>query len=93
MMLAFESRWGDPLTASRYFDAAVDAYGPLPDLRLWPAEYSPDETFYARYAAHVLWGIAIRDFLSGYKVYLPLIIAPPASASEFWQLGDEKACS
>jgi hypothetical protein len=80
MMLAFESRWGDPLRASQYLDAIVDAYGPMPDLRLWPAEYSQDETFYARFAVHVLWGIAIRDFLSVYKVYLPFLAVSPAPA-------------
>lgn len=39
------------------------SYGyPYPDLRLFPASYSADPVFYARYAAHVLWGLAYKDF-------------------------------
>ena len=79
-MLAFESRWGDPLRATCYLHVIEDAYGPLPDLRLRPADYSQDETFYARYAAHVLWGIASRDFLSTYQVYMPFIATLPVFA-------------
>ena len=63
MMLAFYARWDNtPLRAQRTFDAIQRDYGPFPKLRLWPESFSKDSVFYARYAAHVLFGLAILSF-------------------------------
>lgn len=61
-MLAFYARWGDSLRVERTLNFIERDYGPFSSLRLWPKGFSNDETFYARYAAHVLWGLAIYAF-------------------------------
>jgi hypothetical protein len=67
MMLAFYGKWGDEARASRAFDAICRVYGPWPKLRLYPRDSceADDDSFYPRYAAHVLYGLALHCFGSG----------------------------
>jgi hypothetical protein len=62
MMMAFYGKWGDSVRKNQCLNYINNTYGPIPNLRLWPQSFSNDGVFYARYAAHVLFGIAIWDF-------------------------------
>lgn len=62
MMLAFYARWGDAERTERCLDFIHEHYGPIPNLRLWPISHSDENIFYPRHAAHVLYGLAYRDF-------------------------------
>lgn len=64
MMLAFYSQMGDSLRAETILNKIYTHYGPFPNIRLWPDYYSKDKNFYPRFAAHVLFGLALRDLLS-----------------------------
>ncbi|RLA97488.1 MAG: hypothetical protein DRG83_15780 [Deltaproteobacteria bacterium] len=60
MALAVESRWGDRQKALELLKIIDEKYGPFPNLRLYPE--IEDQTFYPRYAAHVLFGLAVLNF-------------------------------
>jgi hypothetical protein len=62
MLLAFEGRWGSATEAARCFAAITKSYGPFPRVRVLPIEVSDDGEFYARDAAHVLFGLAHAAF-------------------------------
>lgn len=67
--------WSDSAHTQMVYSAIQKDYGPIPDLILYPPNFSPDKNFYARYAVHVLWGLAARDF-----VQVDLAVATPWSA-------------
>lgn len=58
-LLAGYACWADGPGAQRTLAAIERDYGPIPDLRLRPAEVDSNSTFYPRQAAHVLWGLAL----------------------------------
>lgn len=62
MMLAFYAKYGEKHKADATFEVIDRLYGPFPELKMWPMDFSKNETFYARYAAHVLFGLSYRDF-------------------------------
>lgn len=62
MMLAFYAMFDRNEQANFVLNIISEHYGPFPNLRLWPKYFSDDENFYARYAAHVLYGLAIKYF-------------------------------
>lgn len=62
MVLACVARWGSQEQVERSCAALVDAHGPLPRQREYPASYRDDARFYPRHAAHVLWGLATAAF-------------------------------
>lgn len=62
MMVAFYAKYGQSEMANKVIEIINQEYGPIPDLRMWPKNFSSDEKFYARYAAHVLLGLSYRDF-------------------------------
>jgi hypothetical protein len=57
------SIWAGPDRTGQTYQAIQNSYGPIPDLRLYPPSFGQDASFYPRYAAHVLWGLAARDFV------------------------------
>ena len=62
-MLAFYGKWGNREQGSRALKAIMEMYGPWPGLRLLPHGSSDNkDSFYPRYAAHVLWGLALHCF-------------------------------
>jgi hypothetical protein len=58
-LLAGYAGWANWDGAARTLAAIERDYGPIPNLRLRPAEVDSDSTFYPRQAAHVLWGLAL----------------------------------
>ncbi len=62
MLLAFYSRWRNLQKARETFKVIDKDYGPLPTLRLRPDIPSTQNTFYPRFAAHTLWGLALLAF-------------------------------
>lgn len=61
-MLALYARWGERESASRVLTTVVQSYGNFPLMARWPLAYFNDPRFFARFGAHVLWGIAVLDF-------------------------------
>jgi len=61
MLMATMARLGDP-AADTVYQAIEATYGPGPRYRLWPRDYADDPAFYPRMAAHLLLGLAERDF-------------------------------
>lgn len=59
MMMAFTAKFGSSEDADRCLNYIKQIYGPWPNLRLWPKEFSSDFNFYPRYTSHVLWGLAL----------------------------------
>ncbi len=57
-LLAFYTKWGTQKQADAAFDALIKQHGPLPSLRLNYTTPPNDKRFYARQAAHALWGMA-----------------------------------
>jgi len=62
MMLAFYEKYGEQEMAERSLENIDKDYGPIPNLLLWPIDFSKDTNFYGRYAAHVLFGLSFSDF-------------------------------
>lgn len=62
MLLAFASAAGDDSLANKALETVKRSYGTFPDLTLYPLYWDSDVRFYPRYAAHVLFGIAVKDF-------------------------------
>ncbi|MGC5324922.1 hypothetical protein [Brevibacillus sp. SYSU BS000544] len=62
MMLAVYARYGDGVRIKNTHEEIIKTYGPLSQLHIWPASFSQDQVFYARYAAHILYGLAINTF-------------------------------
>jgi len=62
MLMATMARLGDRQGAETMYRVVETGYGPSPGFRRWPAAYSPDSAFYPRMAAHLLLGLAERDF-------------------------------
>jgi hypothetical protein len=62
MLLAFYSRWGSYQKAIETFNVIDREYGPFPTLRLRPDMPSAQNTFYPRFFAHTLWGLALLAF-------------------------------
>ncbi|HWR14178.1 MAG TPA: hypothetical protein VN577_05090 [Terriglobales bacterium] len=63
MALAFTARWGSADDASAIRHYILTEYGEYPDIRRYPG--SQDTNFYRRWAAHMLWGIAVHDLALG----------------------------
>lgn len=61
-ILAYYAAHGDRNKSNATINVLKLNYGPFPDLKLWPATYTNDGLFYARYAAHALWGLSYADF-------------------------------
>jgi hypothetical protein len=65
-LLAAYAQWGNHARAARALDAIRRDYGPWPHLRVRPAPQTtttaPESPFYARQAAHVLWGMSLYTF-------------------------------
>jgi hypothetical protein len=62
LILACVARWGSREQVARSVAALVEAHGPLPRQREYPAWYRDDPHFYPRHAAHVLLGLAEAAF-------------------------------
>lgn len=62
MAIAYASARGDAALADSLVGRVTESYGDYPDVTIFPLYWSADERFYPRYAAHVLFGIAVRDF-------------------------------
>ncbi|MPW26112.1 hypothetical protein GC105_09940 [Alkalibaculum sp. M08DMB] len=62
MMLAFYAKYDYKDKADKTFEVINNTYGKIPRLTVWPVDYSNNKAFYARYAAHVLFGLSYRDF-------------------------------
>lgn len=62
MMLAFYAKYGEVEKADSTLKAIDKIYGPIPKLTLWPSDFSKNDRFYERYAAHVLFGLSYKDF-------------------------------
>jgi hypothetical protein len=62
--LAFLGEFGPVANPVLQRELAIldETYGPVPNLRLWPASYIADDIFYPRYGVHVLWGLATITF-------------------------------
>lgn len=58
MMLAYHSKWGEKEKANTCFKTIETEYGPNPNLALLPKNQTNNYSFYPRYAAHVLFGLA-----------------------------------
>ncbi|MEJ6949857.1 hypothetical protein [Natronospora cellulosivora (SeqCode)] len=61
IMLAFYAKYGREEKTHQCIDILKINYK-FPDLSIYPANFSKDNTFYARYAAHVLFGLAYMCF-------------------------------
>lgn len=62
MMLAFYAKYGEVEKANSTLKAIDKFYGPLPKLTMWPLDFSKNDNFYERYAAHVLFGLSYKEF-------------------------------
>jgi hypothetical protein len=62
MAMAFYGKTGHPEKVDECMNIIRNEYGRFPDVNIFPLYFSKDTTFYPRYAAHVLYGIAVRDF-------------------------------
>lgn len=62
MMIAYSSTEGEEFLANFALGRIEASYGNFPDLTVYPLNWSSDTRFYPRYAAHVLFGLAVRDF-------------------------------
>jgi hypothetical protein len=59
MALAFFSEYADIQRVTNCIEIINEVYGPFPNLKLSPTKNSKNKLFYPRYAAHVLWGLAL----------------------------------
>lgn len=64
MMMAFYSKYGDNAKSREILNNIEKQYGNWPNITIWPSDFSRDENFYARYAAHVLFGLSYKTFYS-----------------------------
>ncbi len=62
MAMAFYAKSGYLDKAERCINIIKDHYGRFPDVTIFPATCTQDTIFYPRFGAHVLYGIAARDF-------------------------------
>lgn len=62
MMMAFTAKYGFKEDSDRCREYINQVYGPFPNLRLWPKDFSSDDNFYPRYTSHVLWGLVLNSF-------------------------------
>ena len=60
--IAFLSWKGSKSATAPYVTRLLQDYGTYPSVSVYPSAYSSDHSFYARFGAHVLWGLAERDF-------------------------------
>jgi hypothetical protein len=65
MLIAYSAAGGDVFLASSTLETIQASYGNFPDVTVYPLSWSSDARFYPRYAAHVLFGLAVRDFQRG----------------------------
>lgn len=62
MVLAFYAKYDGYKKTNNISKIIDNNYGPIPDLTMWSMDFSKDDEFYERYAAHVLFGLAHKDF-------------------------------
>jgi hypothetical protein len=62
MLMAFYGKSSHIDKIEPCMDIIKNEYGQFPDVTIFPANHAQDTTFYPRFAAHVLYGIAVRDF-------------------------------
>lgn len=60
--IAFEAWKGSMANTNKYMYPLVHDYSNYPFVSIYPTDFSPDHSFYPRFGAHVLWGLAERDF-------------------------------
>ncbi|MEH7118601.1 hypothetical protein V7128_14435 [Neobacillus vireti] len=60
MALAIFAKYTNQEKAAHLIKMIEKEYGPFPDLRYYPKNKYKDQSFYPRFAAHVLWGLALN---------------------------------
>ena len=65
MLIAYSAEEGDVSLANSTLETLKASYGNFPDVTVYPVSWFSDARFYPRYAAHVLFGLAVRDFQRG----------------------------